>query len=276
MKKLLLGICIINFSLAFSQYHKIVYNFKFKTDSLSENYQTWEFSLFVSPTQSKFGLTLFEKIEKEIPVDISMSFTLPMQQFVTRNRNSDEFTNYDNIDNTYYSYTTTDPILWQITQETKKIEGHKLQKATTNFGGRNWIVWFSKETPINEGPFKFRGLPGLIYEVIDTKSNFHYQLTSIENLKEEQDTSRILETHFGFPPVKINLKKYKELILNNYLNPYAEFRTMEEGTWSIDPQENVEITTIAQLNEYSKTLREEIRRNNNPVELSKAVKFPIK
>jgi GLPGLI family protein len=47
-----------------------------------------------------------------------------------------------------------------------------LQKAT-NFGGRLWIIaWFNLEIPINEGPYKFRGLSGLIFEIGDSQTQF--------------------------------------------------------------------------------------------------------
>ena len=32
-------------------------------------------------------------------------------------------------------------INWKLNNETKKIEDITLQKASTNFGGRNWMVW---------------------------------------------------------------------------------------------------------------------------------------
>jgi len=33
-----------------------------------------------------------------------------------------------------------------------------------------------------EGPYKFRGLPGLIYEVKDKKDNFTYELIEVKKL----------------------------------------------------------------------------------------------
>lgn len=57
-----------------------------------------------------------------------------------------------------------------------KIENNnQLQKAKTFFGGRYWEAWFSNDTPLQEGPYKFKGLPGLIYEMRDSKNNFIYQ-----------------------------------------------------------------------------------------------------
>ncbi|WP_317127630.1 GLPGLI family protein, partial [Chryseobacterium sp. CH1] len=36
---------------------------------------------------------------------------------------------------------------WKITSEQKIIGKYKSQKAETNYGGRNWIAWFTTELP---------------------------------------------------------------------------------------------------------------------------------
>lgn len=70
---------------------------------------------------------------------------------------------------------------WQICdEESKKIFKYKARKATTSFGGRDWIAWFVPEIPISEGPYKFHGLPGLIIKVKDTKDHYAFELKSIE------------------------------------------------------------------------------------------------
>lgn len=74
----------------------------------------------------------------------------------------------DNINSTYYKY--SEPLekpQWKIETETKEIIGYKCQKATTTFRGRAWTVWFTKDIPIQDGPWKLWGLPGLILEAED-------------------------------------------------------------------------------------------------------------
>ena len=55
-------------------------------------------------------------------------------------------------------------LVWEIGDTTKIVLGYECIKATTNYHGREWTVWFSPEIPIQDGPWKLRGLPGLILE----------------------------------------------------------------------------------------------------------------
>lgn len=54
---------------------------------------------------------------------------------------------------------------WQITNETRTISNYKCRKATSNYNGMSFTAWFTDEIPINTGPDKFDGLPGLILYV---------------------------------------------------------------------------------------------------------------
>lgn len=53
---------------------------------------------------------------------------------------------------------------WKIKNDTKKIGQYLCQKAETFFRGRRHIVWFAAELPYPYGPWKFKGLPGMILE----------------------------------------------------------------------------------------------------------------
>ncbi len=69
---------------------------------------------------------------------------------------------------------------WDIKNDTTTIHGYKAQKATTSFGGRDWVAWFTTEIPYNDGPYKFSGLPGLIIDIRDTKSHYIFELQYTE------------------------------------------------------------------------------------------------
>lgn len=63
---------------------------------------------------------------------------------------------------------------WEISDETKEILGYQCFKATADYRGRRWTVWFAPEIPVQDGPWKLCGLPGLILEAIDNHREFHF------------------------------------------------------------------------------------------------------
>lgn len=63
---------------------------------------------------------------------------------------------------------------WEITDDTKDIIGYQCFKAVTDYRGRQWTAWFSPEIPVQDGPWKLCGLPGLILEAIDNHAEYHF------------------------------------------------------------------------------------------------------
>ncbi len=78
----------------------------------------------------------------------------------------------------YYVEDTTKPE-WEIREDTKEILGYQCQRAECDFRGRNWVAWFTPEIPVQEGPWKLIGLPGLILAANDSKNHYSYEATSI-------------------------------------------------------------------------------------------------
>ncbi len=70
-------------------------------------------------------------------------------------------------------------INWTITTETRTIGKYDCIKATTDFRGRSYTVWFAPEVPIQAAPYKFHGLNGLIFELYDQTREVSLRLTDI-------------------------------------------------------------------------------------------------
>jgi len=94
-------------------------------------------------------------------------------------------------------------ITWTILNENQTILSYPCQKATTTFRGRKYEAWFTTKIPINNGPWKFGGLPGLILQISDKQNNYVFECTGIESL-------RIKE------PIKFYTLEYKELKREDY------------------------------------------------------------
>ena len=58
---------------------------------------------------------------------------------------------------------------WTLCEDTTSILGMECKKATTNFRGRYWEVWYTEEIPISQGPWKLCGLPGMILKANSPK-----------------------------------------------------------------------------------------------------------
>ncbi|GFH99615.1 GLPGLI family protein [uncultured Phocaeicola sp.] len=78
---------------------------------------------------------------------------------------------------------------WNILQEKKNIANYLCQKAETTYLGRKWIVWFTADIPISDGPWKLWGLPGLILEAADADNDYQFSCIEIKNITQSMAIS---------------------------------------------------------------------------------------
>ena len=62
----------------------------------------------------------------------------------------------------YEGYEPTPDIAWTLTDDTLTVSGYLCQQATATFREVEWHVWYTEEIPSSAGPWRLRGLPGLI------------------------------------------------------------------------------------------------------------------
>lgn len=102
-----------------------------------------------------------------------MRNSLFFDQTVLQNRPQGEMSVYSVIPPDNYMYKEKfRPIQWSLGNETDTVCGYVCKKATGEYGGRKWIVWYAPEIPTTFGPWKFCGLPGLVMLAYDTE-NIH-------------------------------------------------------------------------------------------------------
>ncbi|KEZ93923.1 GLPGLI family protein [Nonlabens ulvanivorans] len=73
-----------------------------------------------------------------------------------------------------YKYEEAINFDWKIQNKSKVISGYNCKLATVNYGGRLWSAWYAVEIPIDAGPYKFKGLPGLILQCYDEERNYQW------------------------------------------------------------------------------------------------------
>lgn len=276
MKRFLQIFCLLLVVGLHSQTHRFIYELQLKMDSTDTDYQKYNMILDINPKEVKFygrNLLIADSLNKKFG-NLDNRHIDMTGQVVKRKTNTGENENFINIKFGYYSFKTTDKINWHISGETKKIQQYTLQKATARFGGRNWVAWFAKEIPFNEGPFKFSGLPGLIFEIYDTGKNFIYNLIKSEELPGLFPTEGFLESNFGNKAISITEKQKQKLLTEFFNDPFSFERTnfTKNDTLHININ-GKEISTLDELNAQVKNMQEVIKKYNNPVEIDKAMHY---
>ncbi|NIF05073.1 GLPGLI family protein [Chryseobacterium sp. Tr-659] len=114
-----------------------------------------------------------------------------------------------------YQYEEKTPIFkWTMSSgEKKKILGYECNKATTLYKGRDYTAWYTDQIPINNGPYVFGGLPGLILEIEDDKKNFLFQAVAM-NQKPNNIYLRNDKSIF-----KVTRDKFRRIQQSYYDNP---------------------------------------------------------
>jgi len=77
-----------------------------------------------------------------------------------------------------------DVFSWQLTNLVDTIGEYVAHCAYTEYGGRHWVAWYTTDIPINDGPYKFKGLPGLIIRLYDDKNHYTFDMVKMERSNE--------------------------------------------------------------------------------------------
>lgn len=170
-----------------------------------------------------------------------------------------------NGENTF-SLAITDNLDWEITSEKKKINQYSVQKAKVNYGGREWTAWFSADFNINDGPYIFNGLPGLIIAINDNNEDYKFNLIQVKKRSNLFDVrTKVLQ---------IDWNKFKDLATAYYDNPILEMiqRSAGKTSYFIDKNGNKQDIKVVQK-QMAESQQEFIKTNNNPIELNHKIDY---
>ena len=172
-----------------------------------------------------------------------------------------------------YAYEEDRKMDWKILPETVKIGEYEAQKAETTFAGRKWYAWFTQDIPFQDGPYKFKGLPGLIIKVEDAKGDYSFDLQQSKKITEFPNFD-----NRGGNPIKVkraDFEKQEKL----YRKDPVSFVTnsFSQGGAPAPPQSmgggnrgggggfRMDSDFRKQMEDR---LKEEVAKNNNPIEVS--------
>lgn len=272
-----------------AQNNRVIYEYKYASDSTKiDSLKTEWMYLDINKTGSEYYSKSAFESDSIINESIKKQMASGMKSIsVSRNRQGGEvsyevektYPDYKislitNIGNDNYKVSEDRPINWKISTDKKKIGEFQTQKATTHFAGRNWIAWFTTDVPIQDGPYKFSGLPGLIVEIADEKNSHKIELKGLkkitETVQEEANTQGKDIPFLKKKPIDVNRAKYLKIVAQYENDPVQGMREVlgrpnSKVMININGKEISDPKDI--LRELEKNAREEMKKNNNKIEL---------
>ena len=275
MKKLLIYLFLIFGILTFAQNKRFIYEYKFISDSTKiDDVKTEMMFLDTTKDGSKYySYTVFNSdslmkvdLEKQLAATGSINVKSDMQKGSVRYSVTKTYPDYKinlhrRLGMEAYNISDDRKINWKISSEKEKIGEWNAQKAEADFAGRHWIAWFSTEIPIQDGPYKFRGLPGLIVKIEDKTGSHKMELKGIKNI-----TGNVDINVFEVKEIAVNSKQFQKVIKEYENDPTKGIKQIQMGGTSIIlTGKDGTSTKIAK--EQEERLKARIKKDNNRIEL---------
>lgn len=235
-----------------------------------------KFSKFYSETVFKSDSIANAMLEKELAATGSMNVKSDMRKGFVRSTVIKEFPDFKTylvtrIGQTKMKVADERKMNWKILPDKQKISDFQTQKAETEIFGRKWTAWFTTEIPVQDGPYKFQGLPGLIVKIEDDTKSHSYILNGIKNLKSEEiqnvDPNKNFVFDFG-NAVNLSEKEYKKQYLESRNDPNKSIRVSLANSDMAQINIDGKMTNVSDyLRAREKREKEKIAKDNNILEL---------
>ncbi|AKK74917.1 hypothetical protein OK18_12085 [Chryseobacterium gallinarum] len=150
---------------------------------------------------------------------------------------------------------------WVLLPEKRTIGNYECQKAELDFAGRKWIAWFTEEIPFNDGPYKFKGLPGLIIEIKDLSNSHGFQLQGMKKIEDK-----------SVPVIIDEKKKIRSFTFKDFVTFYKEYRKdpakeFRQRVLSGDVYYESEEKRQEHMKLIESLRKERVKKDNNIIEL---------
>ena len=124
---------------------------------------------------------------------------------------------------------------WAIEEDsTRQIGGYNCLLAKADVCGRSFVVWFTPEIPVNCGPWKLWGLPGLIVDAQSVDGAIDIKLKSLKN----HDTAPIEPT----VEETITPSEYSRLLKQSFDRLGRALKSMDAGRdYDVDASVKIQI-----------------------------------
>lgn len=282
---ILLYFVLLSVSNLFSQNQRFIYDYRFLSDSTNTQDikselmfldVTEKFSKFYSGENYINDSIAKANLEKQIiatggidNLPKSASTNKSLNKYTVIKQYPSDLFFITRIGRYKYKVEDTRLIKWTILPDKDIIKTFSVQKATTEFGGRKWIAWFTNEIPIQDGPYKFKGLPGMILRMEDQTKSHSFTLAGIKNLSVDELKKITPTGNFVFDfgdNLNVDFFQYKRLYLESRINPIKYLKQTLQDMDKINV-DGVMVDTKIYLRDKEIQLKEIVRKDNNIIEI---------
>lgn len=270
-----------------AQNQRFIYEYQFKNDSsdLEKPLEKELMYLDIAAKGSKYYSRDFfvsdsifkaeaEKQSGNMDVNINMTGRKSgrIRHVIEKSYPEFEISQFERLGIDQYKVSDSRTQQWQIIPEKEKVGEFETQKAVTNFAGRSWTAWFVPEIPFQDGPYKFRGLPGLIVKVEDASKTHIFELKSSQKLTEADEWKSAGEwvEVFRFRPlIPLDENQFKKAYIEYRNDPYRSYKQIMAQGNVIEHRDSSGALIDSQewMRDAEKSQKERNERLNNLLEL---------
>ena len=204
------------------------------TGTLEDNISSDNMLLQIGPNGlSKFSSfknltvdSLLMRSTQEQIADAALEGKLSNGEFMTiyKNYPDGRLTHTEKICKDWFRYDEDMPQLhWELNDSVTNVLGYECKSARCKFRGREWMVFYTEDIPLMDGPWKLHGLPGLIMKASDAKGHYTFECIGIKSKADRPITI------YKVPFNKVNRRDYYDTKHRYEINPYAYFEVTTGG-----------------------------------------------
>lgn len=265
-------------ALCTAQNQRFLYEYKFVPDSTKKDEVKSEIlvldlnekgSKFYSYDKYRADSVMYAELKKQVAAQsnnilVNNTYKGSIRYLVEKSYPDFKTFIYNYIAGDDYKISDDRKMNWKILPATETVGTFKTQKAETEMYGRKWTAWFTTDVPVQDGPYKFHGLPGLIVKIQDKTESHVFELKGVRKDVAPTDTTHKRTEK----PVEITQAQYKKLFWENRKDPAKSLRLMisENPTFKVI-KDGVEVSGEQMLREREKTAKENQKKFNNALEL---------
>lgn len=175
-----------------------------------------------------------------------------VSMYVFKDFGKEDITVYDDYSDQFAVYHEPfSEMQWEVVADsTRTILGYECAMARSAYHGRDWTAWFAPEIPVQDGPWKFTGLPGLILMATESEGMHSFTANGIEST--EQEIPGMVRDDWYH---KEDRKKYLQGKYRNLQDPFAD---LAGGNLPSNAKVfvNGKETTVGEIRDQSRQVRD--------------------